>query len=149
MKDGEGLVRTAAQQFQNESRDFQRAARELAEYTQSALTRKQQAFRMWIAAGGGVVVGALLLLLLPRFLPFSADSHVAALIMGQGRVNAGHAIIYSADPAAAKAVSRGGWIYQTNQDVVDKCIADMFRSGKEQRCAVVLPVVEKGQQDPS
>lgn len=146
---GEGLVRTAAQQFQNESRDFQRAARELAEHTRSALTRKQQAIRMWIAAGGGVVVGALLLLLLPRFLPFSADSHVAALIMGQGRVNAGHAIIYSADPAAAKAVSRGGWVYQTNRDVVDKCIADMFKSGKEQRCAVVLPVVDKGQQDPS
>ncbi|RYH00044.1 MAG: hypothetical protein EON58_01750 [Alphaproteobacteria bacterium] len=146
---GEGLVRTAAQQFQNESRDFQRAARELAEHTRGALTRKSQAVRVWVAAGCGVVVGALVLLALPRFLPFAGDSHVAALVMGQNRIDAGHALIYSADPGAAKAVSRGGWIYETNRKAIDDCIAEMFKSGKEQRCAVVLPVTEKGRQDPS
>ncbi|MBD8665921.1 hypothetical protein IFT59_22015 [Rhizobium sp. CFBP 8752] len=145
---GEGLVRTAAQQFQNESRDFQRAARELAEHTRSALTRRSQAVRVWVAAGCGVVVGALVLLLLPRFLPVAASSHVAALVMGQNRIDAGHAILYSADPSAAKAVSRGGWIYETNRKAVDECIAEMLRSGKEQRCAVVLPVAEKRRQDP-
>ncbi|MCF1450400.1 hypothetical protein FS815_26835 [Agrobacterium vitis] len=146
---GEGLVRTAAQQFQNESRDFQRTARELAEHTRSALTRRQQAVRLWVAFGGGVVVGALLLLALPRFLPVAVSSHVAALVMGQNRIDAGHAILYSTDPGAAKAVYRGGWIYQTNRKAINECIAEMFNSGKQQRCAVVLPVVEKGRQDPS
>ncbi|WP_430252385.1 DUF6118 family protein [Neorhizobium sp. DAR64860/K0K1] len=59
---GEGLVRTAAHQFQNESRDFQRAARERAEHTRGALTRRQQAVRVWVAAGCGVIVGVFVLL---------------------------------------------------------------------------------------
>ena len=146
---GEGLIRSAALQFQNESRDFQRTALELAEQTRSALTRRQQAVQMWVAAGSGVVVGALLLLLLPRFLPFSADSHIAALIMGQNRVDAGHAILRSVDPDVAEAVSRGGWIYETNRQALDDCIAEMVEGGKEQRCVVVLPVAENGQRDPS
>lgn len=146
---GEGLVRTAAQQFQNESRDFQRTARELADQTRSAITRKQQAVRIWLAVGSGVAIGALLLLLLPRFLPFSADSHIAALVMGQNRIDAGHAILYSVDPGVAEAVSRGGWIYETNRRALDECIAEMFEGGKEQRCVVVLPVPESGRQDPS
>ena len=145
---GEGLVRSAAQQFQNESRDFQRTARELAEQTRSAVTRRQQAVRMWIAAVFGVIVGALLLLLLPRFLPFSVDSHLAALIMGHNRIDAGHAILHSVDPGVAEAVSRGGWIYETNRKALDECIAEMFEDGKEQRCVVVLPVPENGRQDP-
>ena len=145
---GEGLVRTAAQQFQNESRDFQRTARELAEHTRGALTRRQQAVRVWVAVGSGVVVGVLVLLALPRFLPIAASSHVAAVVMGQNRIDAGHAILYSADPGAAKAVSRGGWIYETNRRAIDECIAEMLKSGKEQRCTVVLPVAEKGRQDP-
>lgn len=146
---GEGLIRSAALQFQNESRDFQRTARELAEQTRSALTRRQQAVRMWVVAGFGVIVGALLLLLLPRFLPFSVDSQLAALIMGQNRVDAGHAILRSVDPSVAEAVSRGGWIYETNRKALDECIAEMFEGGEEQRCVVVLPVPENGRQDPS
>ena len=145
---GEGLVRTAAQQFQNESRDFQRAARELAEHTRSALTRRQQAVRVWVAAGCGVVVGALVVLALPRFLPVAASSHVAALVIGQNRIDAGYALIYSANPDAAKAVSTGGWIYETNRKAIDECIAAMVKTGKEQRCAVVLPVAENGRLDP-
>lgn len=98
----------------------------------------------WLWCG----VGVLVLLGLPRFLPVAASSHVAALVMGQNRVDAGHALFYSAAPGAAKAVSRGGWIYETNRKAVDECIDEMLRSGKEQRCAVVLPVVEKGRGDP-
>ena len=143
-RSGEGLVRTAAQRFQEESRDFQRAARELAEHTQSALTRKQQTSRMWLAVASGMVVGPVLLIILLRVLPFSADSRVAAFIMGEDRVSAGRAMIRAADPALEDAVSTGGWIYETNREVLDTCIAAMFRSRQEQQCMLTLPVVEKG-----
>jgi hypothetical protein len=45
---GEGLVRTAAQRFQNESRDFQRVARELAGHTRGARTRRQQGVNIFL-----------------------------------------------------------------------------------------------------
>ncbi|RYG57606.1 MAG: hypothetical protein EON56_02140 [Alphaproteobacteria bacterium] len=67
------------------------------------------------------------------------------MFMGKNRIDAGHALIYSADPSAAGAVSRGGWMSEANRKGIDDCIADTLKSGKEQRCAVVLPVVEKGE----
>ena len=57
---------------------------------------------MWMAAGVGVVVGVFLILLLPRFLPFSADSRVASLVMGQDRISAAYAMINSVDPLGVK-----------------------------------------------
>lgn len=98
---------------------------------------------MWMAAGIGVIVGAFLLALLPRFLPFSADSRVAALVMGGDRVSAGRVMIEAADPKRSQDISTAGWVYETNRDTLDKCIVDMFKTQKEQRCALTLPVVER------
>jgi hypothetical protein len=137
---GEGLVRAAAQQFQNESRDFQRVAREMAEHTRSALTRRQQSVRMWVGFGAGMVFGACLLMFLPAFLPLAGSSHIAAMMMGYDRITAGQAMIRAASPAAARAVSTGGWVYETNGHTIDKCIKDMLRSKREQRCTLILPV---------
>lgn len=81
-------------------------------------------------------------MLLPRFLPFSADSRVASFVMGQDRVSAGRAMIEAADPKRAQDIVTAGWVYETNRAALDKCVADMFQSKKEQRCPVVLPVVE-------
>lgn len=139
---GEGLVRTAVQQLERQAADLERAGRNLAAHTKSAYDRKSQDFRMWTAGVAGVFVGIFLILLLPRFLPFSADSHVASLVMGQDRVSAGRDMIEAADPKRAQAIVTAGWVYETNRAALDKCIADMFQTKKEQRCPVVLPVVE-------
>lgn len=141
-RSGEGLVKTAAQQLQNESRDVQRVAREMAGQLSSAYDRKSQNARMWMAVGVGLVAGALLTVLLPRFLPFSADSHVAALVMGRDRVSAGRAMIEAADPKQAGDISTAGWVYETNRAAIDKCIADMFKTQRQQSCTLALPVVE-------
>ncbi|RMC62525.1 DUF6118 family protein [Sinorhizobium meliloti] len=143
-RSGEGLVRTAVQQLERQASDLERAGRNLAAHTRSAYDRKSQDIRMWTAGGFGVIAGISLLLLLPRFLPFSADSHVASLIMGNDRVSAGHAMIQAADPARARDISTGGWVYETNRAAIDKCIKEMFQSKKEQRCLLALPVVENG-----
>ena len=97
---------------------------------------------MWMAGGLCLVAGAFLLLILPRFLPFSADTYVAGLVMGSDRVSAAHAMIQAADLARSRDISTGGWVYETNRATIDKCIKDMFQTRKEQRCALVLPVVE-------
>ena len=141
-RSGEGLVRTAVQQLERQASDLERISSVLASHNRSAFHRKDQDFRMWMAAGIGVVVGVFLILLLPRFLPFSADSHVASFVMGQDRVSAGRAMIEAADPKRAQDIVTAGWVYETNRAALDKCIADMFQSQKEQRCPVVLPVVE-------
>ncbi|MDP9812613.1 hypothetical protein J2W42_005483 [Rhizobium tibeticum] len=81
-RSGEGLVRTAVQQLERQATDLERAGRNLAAYTKGAYDRKSQDFRMWMAGLVGLFVGIFLILLLPRFLPFSADGHVAALSWG-------------------------------------------------------------------
>ena len=141
-RSGEALIRTAAQQLERQASDLERAGRNLAAHTKSAYDRKSQDFRMWTAGVVGVFVGIFLTLLLPRVLPFSADSHVASLVMGQDRVSAGRAMIEAADPKRSQDIVTAGWVYETNRAALDKCIADMFQSKKEQRCPVVLPVVE-------
>lgn len=77
-RSGEGLVRTAALELERRATDLEREAGNLADYTKSAYDRKSQDLRMWIAGGVGLLAGALLVLLLPRILPFAADTHVAA-----------------------------------------------------------------------
>ena len=140
---GEGLVRTAVQQLERQASDLERISSVLASHNKSAFHRKDQDFRMWMAGGIGIIAGAFLLAFLPRFLPFSADSHVAGLVMGRDRFSAGRAMIEAADPKRAQDIVTGGWVYDTNRDTLDKCIADMFKTQKEQRCALTLPVVER------
>lgn len=142
-RSGEGLVRSAVQQLERQASDLERVSSVLASHNKSAFLRKDQDFRMWMAGGIGTIAGAFLLVLLPRFLPFSADSHVAALVMGGDRVSAGRAMIEAADPNRSQAISTAGWVYETNRAALDKCIADMFQTQKEQRCGLTLPVVER------
>ncbi|WP_461513460.1 hypothetical protein [Rhizobium mongolense] len=59
--------------------------------------------------------------------------------MGNDRVSAGLAMIQAADPARARDISTGRWVYETNRAAIDKCIKEMFQTKKEQRCMLVLP----------
>lgn len=139
---GEGLVSTAVQKLERQASDLERISAVLASHNKQAFHRKDQDFRMWMAGLVGLVVGTFLILLLPRFLPFSADSHVASFVMGRDRISAGRAMIEAADPDRAQAIVTAGWVYETNREVLDKCIADMFQSRKGQRCPIVLPIIE-------
>ncbi|WP_246231448.1 DUF6118 family protein [Rhizobium oryzihabitans] len=141
-RSGDGLVRSAVQKLEQQSSDLERISSVLASHTKSALYRKDQDFRMWMMAGIGVVVGAFLLVVVPRFLPFSVDSRVAALVMGGDRVSAGRAMIQAADPQGGRDFVTAGWVYDTNREALDKCISDMFKTQKEQRCGLTLPVVQ-------
>ncbi|OQM74095.1 DUF6118 family protein [Manganibacter manganicus] len=138
-RSGESLIHTAAQQLEGKGRDLEREAINLAAYTKSAYDRKSQDFRMWMAGVVGLLAGVFLVLLLPRFLPFSADSHVASLIMGRDRVSAGYAIIRAAEPSESGKMEWGRKFYDANGGEVSACFEAARRTGKDQNCTITVP----------
>ena len=138
-RSGEGLVRTAVQQLERQASDLERISSVLASHNRSAFHRKDQDFRMWMAAGVGVVVGVFLILLLPRFLPFSADSRVASLVMGNDRINAAYAMINSVDPIGVKKLQWGAGFYDASGGEISACLEKAKQAGKDQKCTITVP----------
>ena len=137
-RSGEGLVRTAAQQPEGKGRDLEREAINLAAYTKSAYDRRSQDLRMWIAGGIGLLAGALLVLLLPRILPFAADAHVAAIVMGQDRWNAGVTMMQTADPGGWRGVADSWQLARDNAEAIGQCAEAARTAGADQRCTITV-----------
>lgn len=138
-RSGEGLVRTAVQQLERQASDLERIGSVLASHNRQAFHRKDQDFRMWMAGIVGVFAGIFLILLLPRFLPFSADSHVASLVMGNDRINAAYAMINSVDPVGVKKLQWGGQFYEAGGGEVSACLEKARQTGKDQKCTITVP----------
>ena len=137
-RSGESLVRTAAQQLEGKGRDLEREAQNLAAYTKSAYDRRSQDLRMWIAGGVGLLAGALLVLLLPRILPFAADTHVAAIVIGQGRWDAGVTMMQTADPAGWRGVVDSSQLVRDNAEAIGQCAEAARTAGADQRCTITV-----------
>jgi hypothetical protein len=133
---GEGLVRTAAQTLDQKAQRFDSAAFTLERITQGIRDQRAQRVQLAIAAGFGLVAGVVILLLLPRLLPFDADSHVAAAVMGKSRWNAGAAIMQAAQPDGWKAVIENAQLGQDNADVLARCRQAAAKAGQAQKCVV-------------
>ena len=133
---GTELVRTSAQAFDQKAQRFDFAASALERITRNINDRDIYRRYMVIAGGAGVIVGALLLLFLPRLLPFDADSHVAAAVMGKPRWDAGAAIMHVTDPAAWKATMVNAKFGVDNADALTRCRQAAVNSGHSQKCAV-------------
>lgn len=137
---GEGLVSTAVQKLERQAGDLERISAVLASHNKQAFHRKDQDFRMWMAGLVGLFVGILLILLLPRFLPFSADSHVASLVMGNDRINAAFAMIRAADPQGVKKLEWGAGFYNTSGGEISACLKKARQTGSDQKCTIIVPV---------
>ena len=142
-RSGEGLVRTAAQQLEGKGRDLEREAINLAAYTKSAYDRRSQDLRMWIAGGVGLLAGALLVLLLPRILPFAANTHVAAIVIGQDRWNAGVTMMQTADPGGWRGVADSWQLVRDNAEAIDRCAEAARTAGQDQRCTIIVKAPRK------
>ena len=138
-RSGEGLVRTAVQQLERQASDLERISSVLASHNKSAFHWKDQDFRMWMAGTVGVFAGIFLILLLPRFLPFSADSHVASLVMGSDRIDAAYAMINSVDPIGVKKLQWGAGFYEASGGEISACLDKARQTGKDQKCTVTVP----------
>ena len=143
-RSGEGLVRTAVQQLERQASDLERISSVLASHNRSAFHRKDQDFRMWMAGGIGIIAGAFLLAFLPRFLPFSADSHVASLVMGNDRINAAYAMINSVDPIGVKKMQWGAGFYEASGGEISACLEKARQTAKDQKCNITVPAPKEG-----
>ena len=137
-RSGESLVRTAAQQLEGKGQDLEREAINLAAYTRSAYHRRSQDLRMCFAGGIGLLVGMFLILLLSRFLPFAADTHVAAIAMGEDRWNAGVALMRAADPEGWRGVVGSSQLVRDNAGAIAQCVEAARAAGEDQRCTITV-----------
>lgn len=91
---------------------------------------------MWIAGGIGLLASALLVLPLPRVLPFAADTHVAAIVMGQDRWNAGVTMMRAADPEGWRGVVGSSQLVRDNAEAIGKW-------GQNKNCSKSYAKVER------
>lgn len=137
-RSGESLVRTAVQQLEGKGRDLEREANNLAAYTKSAYDRRSQDLRMLIAGGIGLLAGGLLVLLLPRILPFAADTHVAAIVMGADRWNAGIEMMQAANLEGWRGVVDSSQLVRDNAEAIGRCAEAARTAGEDQRCTITV-----------
>ncbi|MGB3389487.1 MAG: DUF6118 family protein [Pseudaminobacter sp.] len=141
-RSGESLIHTAVQQLEGKGRDLEREAINLAVYTKSAYDRKSQDFRMWMAGAVGLLAGVFLVLLLPRFLPFAADTRVASLVMGRDRWNAGVTMMQAAAPEGWRSVVEASQLARDNAEAISRCAEAARADGVDQRCTIIVKLSE-------
>jgi len=130
-RSGEGLVRAAALELERE-------AVNLAAYIKSAYDRKSQDLRMWFAGSIGLLAGALLVLLLPRILPFAVDTHVAAIVMGEDRWDAGATMMRMGDPEGWRGVVDSSQLVRDNAEAISRCAKAAREVGADQQCSIIM-----------
>lgn len=142
---GDAMVRAAAEQFQHESRVFRSAAQDLINQTESARDRHQQ--QRWLVGVGvaGILLGALLLLFGPRVFSHTVAPRVASLVMGDTAWQAGMSMMMFASPESWSRVASADKLIEANKDAVADCRAAAVKTGKEQKCTVIVPAPEKTQ----
>ena len=133
---GEGMVRTAVQSLDEKAQLFDNAAYSLEQVLKGVRERRTQNLYLAGVAGAFLVLGAVLTVFLPRLLPFQADSHVAAAIMGKPRWEAGAAIMHDTNPAGWQAVADNAQLGVDNGDVLARCRQTANKSGQTQKCII-------------
>jgi hypothetical protein len=135
---GESLVKTAAQQFQNESRDLQRVTHELAGQVKSARERGVQNRFLWGIGATGIVVGILATLFVPAVLPFSAAPRVASFVMGDTPWRAGVSLMNFASAEDWRRVASADQLIEENQVEVAACREAAVKAGEDQQCTITV-----------
>ncbi|CAL4868177.1 hypothetical protein MMA231_02452 [Asticcacaulis sp. MM231] len=138
---GTELVKTSAQAFDQKAQRFDYAASALERITRNINDRHTYHRHATIAGGAGIIVGALLLLSIPRLLPFEADSHVAAVVMGKSRWEAGAAMMQASDPRSWKNISLDAQLGADNAETLMRCRQLASKSGQTQKCTVKITPV--------
>ncbi|MDW5318411.1 DUF6118 family protein [Rhizobium sp. PL01] len=136
---GESLVKTAAHQLQNESRDFQQLARELAGQMTSARERRTQ--NQWLLVIGlvGGAAGILATLFLPSLLPFSAAPRVASFVMAKSPWRAGMDLMAFDSPESWSRVVSADQLIEANKAQVATCLKAATEASKDYKCTITVP----------
>lgn len=137
-RSGESLVKTAAQQFQNDSRDLQRVTHELTSQVKSARERTIQNRYLSGIGAAGVVVGILATLFVPSMLPFSAAPRVASFVMGDTPWRAGMSLMDFASAEDWRRVALADQLIEANKAEVAACREAAAEAGEDQKCTITV-----------
>ncbi|MEO4001725.1 DUF6118 family protein [Mesorhizobium sp. CAU 1732] len=83
-------------------------------------------------------MGLLAGVLLPRILPFAADAHVTAIVMGQDRWNAGVTMMRTVDPEGWRGVVDSSQLVRDNAEPIGQCVEAARTAGQDQRCTMIV-----------
>jgi hypothetical protein len=147
---GEQVERAVAEASRKTLRDAEGAARAISGASQDvqamlgyARTREAQNWRLLQAAAIGVVAGLTLFPLLgfpiARILPFgSLPDRLAAAALGEDGWSAGSGLMQRASPAEWRAINESLLRSEAAGDELKTCYEAAKKTGKEQRCNVVM-----------
>ena len=93
-----------------------------------------------MACAAGIVAGILLVLLLPRILPLSIDTHIAAAVIGEDRWNAGTTLMRAADPDGWRSVVDASQVVRDNAEALSQCAQAARAAGGSQQCTINVRV---------
>lgn len=136
---GNRLVREAVQALGQARQSFQNERLQLSEAVGTAW-RKRDIAGLMIALP--VLAGLITLAFSPvllGWLPFGWNTVAAAAIMRDNRWDAGWDLLRAVDPVAAEEAAEGFNLVQANQAALAACREAAEKTGKEQRCTIIVP----------
>ncbi len=137
---GAASMRASAQRLFSLAENMVHSAQQLEEVVGAALTKVEQQRRQWWFGAGGVLVGLVLFPLLAASLP--GGSYLAAWAAGYGnnRWGAGVYLMEEGDPVGKAQLAAAWRLFEANKDALKLCAEAVAKAGKEQKCAVTVPV---------
>ncbi len=127
-----GQLRYAAQSVENE-------ARRLASLVGAGVAKGRQRQLLVWTAGVALVAGLLLSPVLVRSLPVALSSHVAAFLVKEDRWQAGERLMQLVNPGQWPSAAEAMRLARTNEAALVGCRSQAAKTGREQRCTIVVP----------
>jgi hypothetical protein len=141
-RSGEGLVRSAVYQLEQQAFDLERINRNLSASMDGARERRRQNWWLASTGGAGIVIGVLFTLFAPRVLPEGTVPIIASAVMGETVWDAGMKMMMFASPETWGRVVSADRLIEANKGAVADCKAAAAKAGKEQKCVIVVPAGE-------
>jgi hypothetical protein len=147
---GANLIREASQRLDRAAQEAERERSRLSGIIGQAWAQDRQ-FRLLCWTGGAALaVGLLLSPIVAGVLPFGLNTRVAALVMREDRWAAGSELMQAANSHGWDRFIADTRFASDNRESIDACQAAAARTGKAQRCTMLLaaPSGLKSKQQP-
>lgn len=137
-KSGQNLIRETAQRLDHAVRTVEEERSKLAGIVGQAWAQDRQ-FKLLCWTGGiALAVGLVLSPLVAGLLPFGLNTRIAALVMREDRWTAGETLMRVGNPAGWARLDADSRLVSDNRKAVDACGQAAARTGKPQRCTLIL-----------
>ncbi|MGA0607244.1 DUF6118 family protein [Phenylobacterium sp. VNQ135] len=136
---GTALVREAAQRLDRAAQEAERERSRLSGIIGQAWAQDRQFKLLCWTGGAAFAVGLVFSPLVASVLPLGLNTRVAALVMRADRWTAGMDLMNAGNPAAWARLDADIDLIADNREAVDACRETAAKTGKAQRCTIMLP----------